>query len=163
TVPINKIPDDAMALDVGPRTLEQFQRLLSPARTIFWNGPMGVFEKPPFDAGTMALAKWLAAASAVTVVGGGESVQAVHAAGGAGVRGRARRTHRPRGSARPRARAGPLVHLVGCGPGSAGALVDRLPERGVRIRGRLHRRGLGAHGRRGRLPVRHRRALGAAP
>jgi phosphoglycerate kinase len=81
TVSINKIPDDLMALDIGPRTLEQFTRLLGPAKTIFWNGPMGVFEKPPFDAGTMGVAKIIAASAAVTVVGGGESVQAAHAAG----------------------------------------------------------------------------------
>jgi phosphoglycerate kinase len=81
TVSINRIPDDLMALDVGPRTLEQFARLLGPAKTIFWNGPMGVFEKPPFDAGTMRVARIVAASSAVTVVGGGESVQAAHAAG----------------------------------------------------------------------------------
>ncbi|HTR04365.1 MAG TPA: phosphoglycerate kinase [Thermoanaerobaculia bacterium] len=81
TVAVNKIPDDLMALDVGPRTLEQYARLLAPAKTIFWNGPMGVFEKPPFDAGTMGIAKIVAASKAVTVVGGGESVQAAHAAG----------------------------------------------------------------------------------
>jgi phosphoglycerate kinase len=84
TVGINKIPDGLMALDVGPRTLEQFERLLAPAKTIFWNGPMGVFEKPPFDKGTMALARIVASSGAVTVVGGGESVQAAHAAGVAG-------------------------------------------------------------------------------
>jgi phosphoglycerate kinase len=81
TVAMNKIPDDLMALDVGPRTLEQYERLLGPVRTIFWNGPMGVFEKPPFDAGTMGVARIVAASPAVTVVGGGESVQAAHAAG----------------------------------------------------------------------------------
>ena len=81
TVAVNRIPDDLMALDVGPRTLEQYARLLAPAKTIFWNGPMGVFEKPPFDAGTMGIAKIVAASRAVTVVGGGESVQAAHAAG----------------------------------------------------------------------------------
>ena len=81
TVPINRIPDDLMALDVGPRTLDQFERLLAPARTIFWNGPMGVFEKPPFDRGTMGVARIVAASRAVTVVGGGESVQAAHEAG----------------------------------------------------------------------------------
>ena len=80
-VSIQKIPDDLMALDVGPKTLEQFARLLAPAKTIFWNGPMGVFEKPPFDAGTMGVARIVAAAKAVTVVGGGESVQAAHEAG----------------------------------------------------------------------------------
>jgi phosphoglycerate kinase len=81
TVSINKIPDDLMALDVGPRTIEQFARLLAPAKTIFWNGPMGVFEKAPFDKGTRALALLLADSEAVTVVGGGESVQAAHEAG----------------------------------------------------------------------------------
>jgi phosphoglycerate kinase len=81
TVPLNEIPDGLMALDVGPKTIEQFERLLKPAKTIFWNGPMGVFEKPPFDRGTMALAKAVAASEAITVVGGGESVQAARAAG----------------------------------------------------------------------------------
>ncbi len=81
TVGINKIPDDLMALDVGPKTIEQFARLLSSAKTIFWNGPMGVFEKAPFDKGTRALAMLLADSKAVTVVGGGESVQAAHEAG----------------------------------------------------------------------------------
>jgi phosphoglycerate kinase len=80
-VPIHKIPDGAMALDVGEKTIEQFGRLLAGAKTIFWNGPMGVFEKPPFDRGTMAIAKLLASCKAVTVVGGGESVQAAHEAG----------------------------------------------------------------------------------
>jgi phosphoglycerate kinase len=81
TVAINAIPDDAMAVDVGPKTLQQFERLLKSARTIFWNGPMGVFEHPPFDRGTTALAVWLSEAQAVTVVGGGESVAAANAAG----------------------------------------------------------------------------------
>ncbi|HKA36248.1 MAG TPA: phosphoglycerate kinase [Thermoanaerobaculia bacterium] len=81
TVGIAKIPPDAMALDVGVKTLEQFERLLAPARTIFWNGPMGVFEKPPFDRGTKALALLLAESDAVTVVGGGESVAAVKGSG----------------------------------------------------------------------------------
>ena len=81
TVGITQIPPDLMALDVGPKTLEQFARLLSPARTVFWNGPMGVFEHPPFDRSTRALAMLLADSDAVTVVGGGESVAAVHAAG----------------------------------------------------------------------------------
>ena len=80
-VGIAKIPEDRMALDVGPKTIQQFGRLLAPAKTIFWNGPMGVFEHPPFDRGTRALAMLLADSGAVTVVGGGESVAAVHAAG----------------------------------------------------------------------------------
>jgi phosphoglycerate kinase len=81
TVGIAKIPEDAMALDVGQKTLEQFERLLGPVRTVFWNGPMGVFEHPPFDRGTKALAMLLAESGATTVVGGGESVAAANAAG----------------------------------------------------------------------------------
>jgi phosphoglycerate kinase len=81
TVGISKIPGDAMALDVGQKTLEQFERLLDPAGAIFWNGPLGVFEKPPFDKGTRTLALLLAESDAVTVVGGGESVAAVQEAG----------------------------------------------------------------------------------
>lgn len=81
TVGISKIPDDRMTVDVGQKTLEQFERLLEPVSTIFWNGPMGVFEHPPFDRGTMALALLLAESDAVTVVGGGESVAAVNQAG----------------------------------------------------------------------------------
>ncbi len=81
TVGISRIPDDAMALDVGPKTLEQFERLLEPAKTIFWNGPMGVFEHPPFDRGTKTLALLLAESDAVTVVGGGESVEAANQVG----------------------------------------------------------------------------------
>jgi phosphoglycerate kinase len=81
TVGIAKIPANAMALDVGMKTLEQFERLLAPAATIFWNGPMGVFEKPPFDRGTKAMALLLADSGVVTVVGGGESVAAVKGAG----------------------------------------------------------------------------------
>jgi phosphoglycerate kinase len=84
TVGIAKIPEDRMALDVGPKTIQQFGRLLAPAKTIFWNGPMGVFEHPPFDRGTKALAMILAQSHAVTVVGGGESVAAARAAGVAG-------------------------------------------------------------------------------
>ena len=81
TVSIQNIPADKMALDIGPKTIEQFERLLREARTIFWNGPMGVFENPPFDRGTLAIAKLLAQSNAMTVVGGGESVQAVRRAG----------------------------------------------------------------------------------
>ncbi len=81
TVGISQLPSDAMILDVGQKTVEQFARLLARARTIFWNGPMGVFEKPPFDRGTRALAMLLAASNAITVVGGGESVKAVVEAG----------------------------------------------------------------------------------
>ncbi len=83
-VAMNAIPADQAAFDVGPKTLEMFARMTRDAKTIFWNGPMGVFETPPFDAGTTGVAKILAASSAFTVVGGGESVEAVHKAGVAG-------------------------------------------------------------------------------
>ena len=69
------------AFDIGPKSLEMFRRMTAPARTIFWNGPMGVFETKPFDAGTMEVARMLAGSGALTVVGGGESVEAIHAAG----------------------------------------------------------------------------------
>jgi len=73
---------DAMALDIGPATAEGYRKLLSAARTVFWNGPMGVFEKPRFAAGTVAIARVLADNKlALTVVGGGDSAAAIAKAG----------------------------------------------------------------------------------
>ncbi|HEX9163918.1 MAG TPA: phosphoglycerate kinase [Thermoanaerobaculia bacterium] len=72
------------ALDIGPKTIERYASELKKAKTIFWNGPMGVFEKEPFAAGTMAMARAIAEANATTIVGGGESVEAVKASGFAG-------------------------------------------------------------------------------
>lgn len=69
------------AADIGPKTIEKFSGILHQARTIFWNGPMGVFEKEEFAAGTLAMAKAVADASAIVVVGGGESVEAVKQSG----------------------------------------------------------------------------------
>ncbi len=83
-VAMNAIPMDQAAFDIGPKTLEMFARMTKDAKTIFWNGPMGVFETKPFDAGTLGVAKILAASSGFTVVGGGESVEAVTEAGLAG-------------------------------------------------------------------------------
>jgi phosphoglycerate kinase len=83
-VAMNAIPPDQAAFDIGPKTLEMFARMTLEAKTIFWNGPMGVFETKPFDAGTLGVAKILAASSGFTVVGGGESVEAVTEAGLAG-------------------------------------------------------------------------------
>jgi phosphoglycerate kinase len=69
------------ALDIGPRTIAKFAEVLKKARTIFWNGPMGMFEKKEFATGTMAMARAVAEAQAITVVGGGESVEAVNESG----------------------------------------------------------------------------------
>jgi phosphoglycerate kinase len=76
------IPADRMALDIGPKTTEIFSEEVSRARTIVWNGPMGVFEIAPFAKGTFAIAQAVAEnAGATSIVGGGDSVSAVHAAG----------------------------------------------------------------------------------
>jgi phosphoglycerate kinase len=83
-VAMNAIPPGWAAFDIGEKTLEMFRRMTKDAKTIFWNGPMGVFETKPFDAGTLGVAKLLASSSAFTVVGGGESVEAVKEAGLAG-------------------------------------------------------------------------------
>ncbi|XOB97445.1 phosphoglycerate kinase [Deinococcota bacterium DY0809b] len=83
-VPADAVPEGWMGLDIGPRTREAFASALAGARTVFWNGPMGVFETPPFDAGTLAVAEALAALDAYTVVGGGDSVAAVNRLGLAG-------------------------------------------------------------------------------
>ncbi len=81
-VAVDAIPADAMALDIGPSTIEAYRRTLGAARTVFWNGPMGVFEKPRFAAGTVAVARALADNKlALTVVGGGDSAAAIAQAG----------------------------------------------------------------------------------
>jgi phosphoglycerate kinase len=75
-------PDDLMALDIGPATIDLFAKEIMEAHTILWNGPMGVFELPAFAAGTNAIAEFVAANhDATTIVGGGDSVAAVHQAG----------------------------------------------------------------------------------
>jgi phosphoglycerate kinase len=81
TVPVDQIPDDQIGLDVGPRTVEAFGRELGGARTVFWNGPMGVFELAPFQAGTRGVAEAVAAVDGLSVVGGGDSAAAVRQLG----------------------------------------------------------------------------------
>jgi phosphoglycerate kinase len=78
---VSEIPDGKMGLDIGPAAIEQFSAVIAKAKTIIWNGPMGVFEKPPFDRGTVALAKAVAGSGAVSVVGGGDSEKAIKSAG----------------------------------------------------------------------------------
>jgi phosphoglycerate kinase len=81
TVSASEIPRGLMALDIGPRTVARFAELIADAKTILWNGPMGVFELAPFAAGTRGIATAVAAANAFTVVGGGDSLLAVREAG----------------------------------------------------------------------------------
>ncbi|MEJ2667428.1 MAG: phosphoglycerate kinase [Deinococcales bacterium] len=79
--PSDAIPDGLLGLDVGPRSVQAIREALEGVHTVFWNGPLGVFETPPFDAGTVAVAKAVAELPAFTVVGGGDSVAAVNATG----------------------------------------------------------------------------------
>jgi len=83
-VPAGKIPDGFEGLDIGPETARKYAAIIAAAGTVVWNGPMGVFEMPPFDAGTRAVADAVAAATAqgaVTIIGGGDSAAAVEQLG----------------------------------------------------------------------------------
>ncbi len=81
TVAISAVGPDDMILDIGPDTRQRIAGVLAAARTVFWNGPAGVYEKPAFAAGTLAIAEAMAASPAFTVVGGGDCVAAVQQAG----------------------------------------------------------------------------------
>ena len=84
TLPVSQTPDGWMGLDIGPKTIETYRQKISGAKTIVWNGPMGVFEMPAFANGTLEIAKAVAAATsagATSIIGGGDSVAAVHQAG----------------------------------------------------------------------------------
>jgi len=84
TVSVKETPEGWMGLDIGPETIARFAAEIGKAKTIVWNGPMGVFEMPAFAKGTLAMANAVAAATAkgaTSIVGGGDSVAAVHQAG----------------------------------------------------------------------------------
>jgi phosphoglycerate kinase len=81
---VETIPADKIAVDIGPKTIDAYAKAIAGAKTIIWNGPMGIFEKPPFDKGTVAVANAVADSGAVSVVGGGDSEKAIKAAGVAG-------------------------------------------------------------------------------
>jgi phosphoglycerate kinase len=77
----DQIPEKLSGVDIGPKTIERYKAKIAQAQMIVWNGPMGVFEKKPFDHGTVEIAKAVAECSGVTIIGGGDSVAAVHQAG----------------------------------------------------------------------------------
>jgi phosphoglycerate kinase len=80
-VPADRIPDGEMGLDIGPKTSADYSGIINTARTIIWNGPMGVFEKDAFSAGTVNVAKAVAGSNAISIIGGGDSAAAVAKAG----------------------------------------------------------------------------------
>ena len=77
----DEVPSDMMIVDVGPESSDAFAGVIKGARMVIWNGPLGVFENPAFSVGTTELAKALATAKAISIVGGGDSVAAVEQAG----------------------------------------------------------------------------------
>jgi phosphoglycerate kinase len=74
-------PEDLMAVDIGPKTVERFSEIISRAKTIVWNGPLGVFETPAFAQGTVKIAEAVASSGAISIIGGGDSIAAVEKAG----------------------------------------------------------------------------------
>jgi phosphoglycerate kinase len=78
---VNEIKPEEAGLDIGPQAVTDFSGRIAAAKTIVWNGPMGMFERPPFDQGTRAIAQAVADAGATTIVGGGDSVAAITEAG----------------------------------------------------------------------------------
>ena len=81
TTPGREIPEDKVGVDIGAQTIKSFASAIRSVRTIFWNGPMGIFERPPFDRGTKALAEAVAGVKAFTVAGGGDTVAALQQMG----------------------------------------------------------------------------------
>jgi phosphoglycerate kinase len=81
TVSINEVPQDEKILDIGPQTVDLFKKKMGSAKTVVWNGPLGVFETSPFAEGTMAIARLLPELDAATIVGGGDTVPAIQQVG----------------------------------------------------------------------------------
>ncbi|MFM8400380.1 MAG: phosphoglycerate kinase, partial [Pirellula sp.] len=80
-VAAGEIPDGWEGLDIGPDTAQRYAQIVKSAKTVVWNGPMGVFEMPPFDEGTKAVAKAIAQSDAVSIIGGGDSAAAIEQLG----------------------------------------------------------------------------------
>ena len=80
-VAAGEIPDGFEGLDIGPKTAELYANLVKDAKTVVWNGPMGVCEMPPFDAGTKAVAQAIADSDSVSIIGGGDSAAAIQKLG----------------------------------------------------------------------------------
>lgn len=80
-VPAGQIPADYQGLDIGPQTAERYAQIIQAAKTVVWNGPMGVFEMPPFDAGTRAVAEAVAQSQSTSIIGGGDSAAAIEQLG----------------------------------------------------------------------------------
>jgi phosphoglycerate kinase len=78
---VETIPEGKIGVDIGPKTIEAYAKVIGGAKTVIWNGPMGIFEKPPFEKGTVALARAVAESGATSVVGGGDSEKAIKVAG----------------------------------------------------------------------------------
>jgi phosphoglycerate kinase len=78
---VETIGEGQIAVDIGPKTIRKYEQVIKSAKTIIWNGPMGIFEMPPFDKGTVELARAVADSGAVSVVGGGDSEKAIKSAG----------------------------------------------------------------------------------
>ena len=81
TFPYGEIPDNFECLDIGPQTIKRYLGILQSVKTVVWNGPMGAFEFPPFDAGTRAVAQAIANSSAISIIGGGDSAAAIEQMG----------------------------------------------------------------------------------
>jgi len=132
-VPVNKIPNSWSAVDIGPMTTEAFTYALEGAKTVFWNGPLGVFEVPTFGDGTRAIARYLAAkaeAGATVVVGGGDSVAALEELGLAD-----KMTHISTGG------GASLEFLEGRELPGIGVLLNREPEPAKEVKGATESKG----------------------